>query len=296
MNNRLKFLDLNTFLVYNMRMSIIEFSNVTFFYEDETRPALDGVSFTVEEGETVAIIGHNGSGKSTLARLANGLLLPQKGKVVVNGIETSDSKRIFEVRSTVGVVFQNPDNQMIATIIEDDIAFGPENVGMKPDEIRKRVDWALKSVGMSEYAQRAPFKLSGGQKQRVAIAGVLALKPKVMILDESTAMLDPLSRQEVTSVALSLVKEENMSLITITHFVDEAIKADKIIVLNDGKIYMQGGKEIFLQEEKLKAIGLESPLSVSVANALKSHNIQVDGTSDDNLVSSLLGYKNKTEN
>lgn len=277
-------------------MSIIEFSNVTFFYEDETRPALDGVSFTVEEGETVAIIGHNGSGKSTLARLANGLLLPQKGKVVVNGIETSDSKRIFEVRSTVGVVFQNPDNQMIATIIEDDIAFGPENVGMKPDEIRKRVDWALKSVGMSEYAQRAPFKLSGGQKQRVAIAGVLALKPKVMILDESTAMLDPLSRQEVTSVALSLVKEENMSLITITHFVDEAIKADKIIVLNDGKIYMQGGKEIFLQEEKLKAIGLESPLSVSVANALKSHNIQVDGTSDDNLVSSLLGYKNKTEN
>ncbi len=254
-------------------MSFIEFRNVVFYYNNDeevenVRPAINGVSFDVEKGEVVAVIGHNGSGKSTLAKLCNGLLEPDEGEVFVDGVSTKDKKRIFDIRSKVGIVFQNPDNQMVATIIEDDVAFGPENLGLSSDEIRARVDWALKSVGMSEHATGTPFKLSGGQKQRIAIAGVLALKPQVMILDESTAMLDPLSRNEIMEVALRLVKEENMTLINITHFVDEAMEADKIIVLNDGKVFMQGGKEILAEDEKLASIGLEAPLAVRVKNAL----------------------------
>lgn len=255
-------------------MSFIELQDVTFFYESDeefalkTRPAVDGVSFCVEKGEVVAIIGHNGSGKSTLAKLMNGLLEPDKGEVLVDGVSTKDKKRVFDIRSKVGIVFQNPDNQMVATIIEDDVAFGPENLGLDSKEIRSRVDWALKSVGMSEHAKGTPFKLSGGQKQRIAIAGVLALKPQVMILDESTAMLDPLSRNEIMEVALRLVREENMTLINITHFVDEAMEADKIIVMNDGKVFMQGGKEVLMQDEKLASIGLEAPLAVRVKNML----------------------------
>ena len=254
-------------------MSFIELKNVVFYYNNDDeqsnqRPAIDGVSFSVEKGEVVAIIGHNGSGKSTLAKLCNGLLEPDEGEILVDGISTNDKKRIFEIRSKVGIVFQNPDNQMVATIIEDDVAFGPENLGLKSEEIRKRVDWALESVGMSEYAKGTPFKLSGGQKQRIAIAGVLALKPQVMILDESTAMLDPLSRKEIMDVAMKLVREENMTLINITHFVDEAMEADKIIVLNDGKVFMQGGKEVLMEDEKLASIGLESPLAVRVKNKL----------------------------
>ena len=254
-------------------MSFIELKNVVFYYNNDDeqsnqRPAIDGVSFSVEKGEVVAIIGHNGSGKSTLAKLCNGLLEPDEGEILVDGINTKDKKRIFEIRSKVGIVFQNPDNQMVATIIEDDVAFGPENLGLKSEEIRKRVDWALESVGMSEHAKGTPFKLSGGQKQRIAIAGVLALKPQVMILDESTAMLDPLSRKEIMDVAMKLVREENMTLINITHFVDEAMEADKIIVLNDGKVFMQGGKEVLMEDEKLASIGLEAPLAVRVKNKL----------------------------
>ena len=254
-------------------MSFIELKNVVFYYNNDDeqsnqRPAIDGVSFSVEKGEVVAIIGHNGSGKSTLAKLCNGLLEPDEGEILVDGINTKDKKRIFEIRSKVGIVFQNPDNQMVATIIEDDVAFGPENLGLKSEEIRQRVDWALESVGMSEYAKGTPFKLSGGQKQRIAIAGVLALKPQVMILDESTAMLDPLSRKEIMDVAMKLVREENMTLINITHFVDEAMEADKIIVLNDGKVFMQGGKEVLMEDEKLASIGLEAPLAVRVKNKL----------------------------
>lgn len=254
-------------------MSFIELKDVTFYYDSEdnspsNRPAIDGVSFCVERGEVVAVIGHNGSGKSTLAKLCNGLLEPDKGEVFVDGVSTKDKKRIFDVRSKVGIVFQNPDNQMVATIIEDDVAFGPENLGLSSKEIRERVDWALKCVGMSEHAKGTPFKLSGGQKQRIAIAGVLALKPQVMILDESTAMLDPLSRNEIMEVALKLVREENMTLINITHFVDEAMEADKIIVLNEGKIFMQGGKEVLGEADKLASIGLEAPLAVRVRNML----------------------------
>ena len=256
-------------------MGIIEFDNVIFSYSDSKTPAVNGVSFSVEEGETVAIIGHNGSGKSTLAKLCNGLLTPDSGKVTVYGIDTADEKSIFDVRSKVGVVFQNPDNQMVATIIEDDVAFGPENLALPRDEIRKRVDWALGSVGMLEFAQREPFKLSGGQKQRIAIAGVLAIKPSVMILDESTSMLDPLARKEINDVVFSLVKEEKMTLITITHFVEEAMLADKIIVMNEGKIVMQGGKEIFLRQKELEEIGLEVPLCVKISNELNEKGIDV---------------------
>ena len=262
-------------------MSFIEFKNVVFsYYNDETeekmRPTIDGVSFSVEKGEVVSIIGHNGSGKSTLAKLCNGLLEPDSGEVLVDGVSTTDKKRIFDVRSKVGIVFQNPDNQMVATIIEDDVAFGPENLGLKSEEIRERVDWALKSVGMSEHAKGTPFKLSGGQKQRIAIAGVLALKPQVMILDESTAMLDPLSRDEIMQVALKLVKDEGMTLINITHFVDEAMEADRVIVLNDGKIFMQGGREVFAEEEKLASIGLESPLAVRIRNKLNERGYNLE--------------------
>ncbi len=274
-------------------MGFIEFSNVVFYYNNDealpnNRPAIDGVSFSVEKGEIVAIIGHNGSGKSTLAKLCNGLLEPDLGEIFVDGINTKDKKRIFDIRSKVGIVFQNPDNQMVATIIEDDVAFGPENLGLKSEEIRQRVDWALKSVGMSEHAKGTPFKLSGGQKQRIAIAGVLALKPQVMILDESTAMLDPLSRKEIMDVAMRLVKEENMALINITHFVDEAMEADKIIVLNDGKIFMQGGKEVLCEDEKLASIGLEAPLAVRVKNKLNEKGYELPSVlTDEELVDCL---------
>ncbi len=274
-------------------MSFIELKNVVFYYNNDDeqsnqRPAIDGVSFSVEKGEVVAIIGHNGSGKSTLAKLCNGLLEPDEGEILVDGISTNDKKRIFEIRSKVGIVFQNPDNQMVATIIEDDVAFGPENLGLKSEEIRKRVDWALESVGMSEYAKGTPFKLSGGQKQRIAIAGVLALKPQVMILDESTAMLDPLSRKEIMDVAMKLVREENMTLINITHFVDEAMEADKIIVLNDGKVFMQGGKEVLMEDEKLSSIGLESPLAVRVKNKLNAMGYSLPSVlTDEELIDNL---------
>lgn len=266
----------NDFKFIIVTMEIIEFDNVIFSYSDSQTPAVNGVSFSVKEGETVAIIGHNGSGKSTLAKLCNGLLTPDSGKVSVYGIDTADEKRVFGVRSKVGVVFQNPDNQMVATIIEDDVAFGPENLALPRDEIRQRVDWALDCVGMKQYAKREPFKLSGGQKQRIAIAGVLAIKPSVMILDESTSMLDPVARKEINDVVFSLVKEEKMTLITITHFVEEAMLADKIIVMNEGKIYMQGGKEIFLRQAELEEIGLEVPLSVKISNELKKSGLDID--------------------
>ena len=210
-----------------------------------------------------------------MARLMNGLIVPDSGEVTVEGKSTADDKALFDVRKTVGVVFQNPDNQMVNTIIEDDVAFGPENIGLPSEEIRKRVDWALKSVGMYEYREGTPFRLSGGQKQRVAIAGVLAIRPKVMILDESTSMLDPEGRAEVLKVIEKLNKEEKMSVIMITHFMEEALLADRIIVFNEGKVYMQGGKEIFEREDELKAIGLTVPLASKVAHALKKEGIDL---------------------
>ena len=259
-------------------MSIIEINDVYYTYGKDTESptkAVRGVSLRVEEGEFVAVVGHNGSGKSTLARLMNGLITPDNGSVKVNGLSTSDDKNLFDVRKTVGVVFQNPDNQMVATIIEDDVAFGPENLGLPSEEIRERVDWALKSVGMYEHRGGTPFRLSGGQKQRLAIAGVLAIKPRVMVLDESTSMLDPDGRAEVLEVVRRLNREEKMSVVMITHFMEEALLADRIVVMDKGQIAMEGGKEIFEREDELTAMGLTVPVATRVAHALIKRGVPI---------------------
>ena len=269
-----------------LSMSIVEFRDVYYTYnrgDASEQRAVNGISFSVEEGEFVAVVGHNGSGKSTIAKLMNGLLEPDSGTVTVSGLDTRSNKDLFDIRKTVGVVFQNPDNQMVATIIEDDVAFGPENIGLPSEEIRSRVDWALKSVGMYEYREGTPFRLSGGQKQRVAIAGILAIKPRVIVLDESTSMLDPEGRAEVLKTIEKLNREEKMAVVMITHFMEEALLADRIVVMNEGKIYMQGGKEIFRREEELKSIGLTVPLAVRVAHALQKAGVPLsDNISTDN--------------
>lgn len=275
-------------------MAIIGLNNVHFTYnagrEDET-PAVRGVSLTVSEGEFVAIVGHNGSGKSTIAKLMNGLLLPDEGSVTVDGMSTADDDKLFDIRSRVGVVFQNPDNQMVATIIEDDVAFGPENLGLPPEKIRERVDWSLKSVGMYDRREGTPFRLSGGQKQRVAIAGVLALKPKVMVLDESTSMLDPVSREEVMTVVKKLNREEGMAVVAITHFMEEALEADKIVVMDDGKVFAEGGKEIFEREAELEKIGLSAPLACRISHRLREKGIDLPPgiVTESELVAALTG-------
>lgn len=261
-------------------MSIIEINDAYYTYgKDSESPtqAVRGVTLSVDEGEFVAVVGHNGSGKSTLARLMNGLITPEKGSVKVDGLSTSDDKNLFDVRKTVGVVFQNPDNQMVATIIEDDVAFGPENLGLPSEEIRERVDWALRSVGMYEHRGGTPFRLSGGQKQRLAIAGVLAIKPRVMVLDESTSMLDPDGRAEVLDVVKKLNREEKMSVVMITHFMEEALLADRIVVMDKGRIAMQGGKEIFEREDELTAMGLTVPVATRVAHALIKRGVPIEG-------------------
>lgn len=265
-------------------MNIIEVKNVTFYYGDnKQKPAIDGLTLSIKEGETVAVVGHNGSGKSTLAKLFNGLLLPKKGDVVVNGMNTkaeSDNTvekpdySLYDIRKTVGIVFQNPDNQMVATIIEDDVAFGPENLGLPRDEIKRRIDWALGAVGMSEYRKREPFKLSGGQKQRIAIAGALAIKPRVLVLDESTAMLDPQGRADIMKVVSDLKARENMTVIMITHFMEEAQAADRIVVMNDGKLFLDGTpQEVFAHGEDLKRIGLETPVYIRLRDELAARGL-----------------------
>lgn len=275
-----------------LSMSIVEFRDVYYTYnrgDASEQRAVNGISFSVEEGEFVAVVGHNGSGKSTIAKLMNGLLEPDSGTVTVSGLDTKSNKDLFDIRKTVGVVFQNPDNQMVATIIEDDVAFGPENIGLPSEEIRSRVDWALKSVGMYEYREGTPFRLSGGQKQRVAIAGILAIKPRVIVLDESTSMLDPEGRAEVLKTIEKLNREEKMAVVMITHFMEEALLADRIVVMNEGKIYMQGGKEIFRREEELKSIGLTVPLAVRVAHALQKAGVPLSDNiiTDNDLIEEL---------
>ena len=261
-------------------MPIIEFDNVAFTYnagmEGEVK-AVSGVSFSIEEGEFVALVGHNGSGKSTVARLMNGLLLPDSGAVRIDGMSTADKKSLFDIRRTVGVEFQNPDNQMIATIIEDDVAFGPENLGLPPAEIRARVDWALDAVGMSDHKRGTPFRLSGGQKQRVAIAGVLAIRPRVMVLDEATAMLDPKGRDEVMRVVTALNREHKMTVVMITHFMEEAAAADRIIVMKDGGILLNGGREVFGRTAEIRAAGLELPLPSRIADKLRRDGVPLPG-------------------
>ena len=256
-------------------MPIIELKDVSFSY-DKKIDAIKSLSLTINEGEYVAIIGHNGSGKSTLAKLFNALCLPDRGKVVVDGLDAGDKKNVFEIRKRVGVVFQNPDNQLVASIVEDDIAFGPENLGVPRKEIGERIDFALSAVGMQKYRHSSPTRLSGGQKQRIAIAGVLALKPKVLVLDESTAMLDPQGRKEVLKVARELNKNQKTTVVNITHYMDEVISADKVVVMNDGKIVLSGTPEqIFTHRETLRECGLEIPLVLEIADRLIEKGISL---------------------
>ena len=274
------------------RMEAIRFENVYFSYgEGENEPfALSGVSLSVEEGEFVAVLGHNGSGKSTLARLTNGLLSPASGKISVFGMDAAEQKNLFEIRKNVGVVFQNPDNQTVASIVEDDIAFGPENVGIPREEIGKRIDFALNAVGMSEFRTATPARLSGGQKQRIAIAGVLALRPKIMILDEATAMLDPRGRKEVIDVVLRLNREEKITVVLITHFPEEALLADRALVLNRGEIVMQGAPaDILCREEELETFNLALPRSVELCRALRRGGLDIgDALTPEALAEELL--------
>ena len=256
----------------------IEVDNLTFEYEreDGTRnKALDSVSFSVEKGSFTAIIGQNGSGKSTLARNLNGILVPTSGKILVDGMDTSDDDVIWDIRSKVAMVFQNPDNQIVSSIVEDDVAFGPENLGVDPAEIRKRVDDALKRVEMYEFRSKGPHNLSGGQKQRVAIAGAIAMRPECIVFDEPTAMLDPRGRQEVLDIAKEL-NAEGITVILITHFMEEAAKADKIIVLDKGLIKLQGAPvDIFRESDVLKEISLGVPPAVELADKLRNRGIHV---------------------
>lgn len=248
-------------------MAILSAENVYFSY-DKKNYAVSGVSLSVEKGEFVAVIGHNGSGKSTLAKLFNGLLKPDKGKVVVDGFSSADDKSLFEIRKRVGVVFQNPDNQLVASIVEDDVAFGPENLGVPREEIKERIDFALAAVEMEEYKKSSAERLSGGQKQRVAIAGVLALKPEIVVFDESTSMLDPKGRKEVQAV-IGKLKKDGVAVISITHYMDEAVLADRVYVINEGKIALSGKPaEVFSEKETLKKIGLELPAAARIADEL----------------------------
>lgn len=246
-------------------MSNIVLDNVSFTYTgqpvlEKTHFAVKNINLKIESGSFVVILGHNGSGKSTLAKLMNSVLLPTEGKVTVDGIDTADESRILEIRQSVGMVFQNPDNQIVATVVEEDVAFGPENMGVPPQVIRERVDYALDAVGMSEFRLHAPHQLSGGQKQRIAIAGIIAMMPKCIIFDESTAMLDPYGRHDILETANDLNKNKGITTVLITHYMEEAVYADRVIVMNDGEAMMDGTpKEIFSKVDALKRIGLDVP-------------------------------------
>lgn len=264
-------------------------------YEDKTEKiAIDNVSMDVKEGEFLVILGQNGSGKSTIAKHMNALILPSGGKMFIDNLDTSNNSNLWDIRSKAGMVFQNPDNQLVATVVEEDVAFGPENLGVEPLEIRKRVDESLKSVGMYEYRKHAPHLLSGGQKQRIAIAGILAMMPKCIILDEPTAMLDPIGRKEVISTIKSINKNNKITIVLITHYMDEAAQADRIIVMDNGKKTMEGTpREIFSQVEKMKKIGLDVPQVTELAYELNKEgvNISTDILNIDEMVSELCQLK-----
>lgn len=257
-------------------MQAIEFKNVSFGYgdEDERQEVLKNFSLTIEKGSFVALLGRNGSGKSTCAKLINGLLTPNEGTVTVFGMDTKDKNNLFEIRKRAGMVFQNPDNQQIASIVEDDVAFGPENIGVPREEIKNRIDYALKATGTEEFRHSEVARLSGGQKQRVAIAGALAIYPDILILDESTSMLDPKGRREVIEVVRTLNKERGMTVIDITHYMDEAVEADEICIMGDGVIMAQGNpSEIFAKKDVIKECGLELPVSAKLAEALQKEGL-----------------------
>ncbi len=263
--------------------NIAEVRNLVFEYKDEETGAsarvLDGVSLDVRRGEFLAVLGRNGSGKSTLAKHLNAILTPTSGKVTVDGFDTSDDSKLFDIRRRVGMVFQNPDNQMVATIVEEDVAFAPENLGVPREEIRRRVDEALEIVGMSAFKRHAPHMLSGGQKQRVAIAGALAMRPELLVMDEPTAMLDPSGRAEVIETVKKLNRENGMSVVLITHYMDEAVRADRVIVLDRGRIALEGTpKEVFPQVEKLTALGLDVPQAAYLIYMLNKHGLGLDAS------------------
>ncbi|MGE5631139.1 MAG: energy-coupling factor transporter ATPase [Caulobacteraceae bacterium] len=259
--------------------SMIKTEVVKFEYSGQSGTkalALDNIDLEINKGEFVAILGHNGSGKSTLAKHMNALLLPSGGKVYVKGMDTTNEKLLWNIRQAAGMVFQNPDNQIVATIVEEDVAFGPENLGIEPTEIRRRVDEALETVEMTEFSQRSPHLLSGGQKQRVAIAGIIAMKPECIILDEPTALLDPSGRKEVMDTIIKLNREEGITIVLITHYMDEAIHADRIYVMQNGKIIMEGKpKDIFKEVEKVKKAGLDVPQVTELCYRLGHEGIKL---------------------
>lgn len=263
---------------------MIETKNLSFIYREEDMESgeikeekvLKDINIEIEKGSFTAILGHNGSGKSTLAKHFNAILLPSGGKVYVKGMDTADENNIFNIRQSAGMVFQNPDNQMVAALVEDEVAFAPENLGVEPKEIRRRVDECLEIVNMTKYAQSSPSKLSGGQKQRVAIASVLAMNPEILILDEPTAMLDPKGRSEVVKTIKMLNEEKDITVVLITHYMDEAAQADRTVVIDDGEIVLDGTpKEVFKNVEKLKSLGLDVPQVTELAYELRKMGIEI---------------------
>ena len=263
---------------------MIETKNLSFIYREEDRDSgeikeekvLKDINIEIEKGSFTAVLGHNGSGKSTLAKHFNAILLPSGGKVYVKGMDTADENNIFNIRQSAGMVFQNPDNQMVAALVEDEVAFAPENLGVEPKEIRRRVDECLEIVNMTKYAQSSPSKLSGGQKQRVAIASVLAMNPEILILDEPTAMLDPKGRSEVIKTIKMLNEEKDITVVLITHYMDEAAQADRTVVIDDGEIVLDGTpKEVFKNVEKLKSLGLDVPQVTELAYELRKMGIEI---------------------
>ncbi|WP_405342590.1 energy-coupling factor transporter ATPase [Ruminococcus sp.] len=264
-------------------MEYISVQNVTFQYESQNesdaatqKPVLNDISFAIKKGEFVAILGHNGSGKSTAAKHLNAMLLPTSGKVFIDGMDTADEQCTYDIRRKVGLVLQNPDNQLVASIVEEDVAFGPENLGIPSDEIRERVDEALKAVDMYEYRLNAPHKLSGGQKQRIAIAGIIAMKPDCIVLDEPTAMLDPKGRQEVLDTILKLNRENGITIVMITHYMEEAVLADKVYVIDNGEMLTSGTpREVFSQVELLKKHRLDVPQATELCHKLRACGIEI---------------------
>ena len=263
-------------------MSIIKFENVHYTYPGDQMESLCGVSLEIQEGSFVAVLGHNGSGKSTLAKHMNAILVPTQGKVTVNGIDSADEEQLIQLRRNVGMVFQNPDNQIVANVVEDDVAFAPENLGVEPKEIRRRVDEALKQVGMYDKRQHAPHLLSGGQKQRVAIAGVIAMEPKIIVLDEPTAMLDPIGREEVISTVTRLCREKGMTVVLITHHMDECVGADRLIVMSNGSVIADGvPAEVFADIELMEKEGLTVPETTRLLYDLKQRGMDLPLTALD---------------
>ncbi len=276
-----------------METPIIQTEDLRFSYpsaEGVTPVVLDGVDLAIEPGSFVAVLGHNGSGKSTLAKHLNGILLPSGGKVYVDGMDTADEARLLDIRRTVGMVFQNPDNQIVANVVEEDVAFAPENLGVPSEEIRQRVDEALEMVGMSQYATHAPHLLSGGQKQRIAIAGVIAMRPRCIVMDEPTAMLDPVGRREVIETVKSLNERYGMTVVLITHHMDEAAQAQRLVVMSKGRVVFDATpKEVFAHVEEMKAIGLDVPDTVELCWALSKagYDVPLDRLSDDECAQAL---------